>query len=119
VAYLVPSLLSGGRVVIATATLALQHQLVRATCRGWPGAGPAVGPHPALRRAQGPHHYVCRESSPGVRRADPDEVLFEPAPTTALGRQAVALRQWAESTETGDRDDLDGPSTRGCGAGCR
>ena len=110
VAYLVPSLLSGRRVVIATATLALQHQLVaRDLPRVAKALAPRLGRTPRFAVLKGRTHYVCREklARGSAEEPDPDEVLFEPAPTTALGRQAVALRQWAESTETGDRDDLD------------
>jgi ATP-dependent DNA helicase DinG len=38
---------------------------------------------------------------------DDGDALFDPSPTTALGRDVVRLRGWAEETETGDRDELD------------
>ncbi len=110
VAYLVPSLLMGGRVVVATATLALQHQLVvRDLPRISEALTPLLGRTPSFAVLKGRHHYVCREKL--VRGAgdepDPDEVLFEPAPTSALGKQAARVRTWAANTATGDRDELE------------
>jgi len=35
-----------------------------------------------------------------------DEGLFEPVPTSRAGRDAVRVRAWADTTETGDRDEL-------------
>ena len=69
-AYLVPALLHDSRVVVATATLALQHQLVE---RDLPRLVEAVGDLPGrrrvLRRAQGP--LQLRLPAPHPRRAYP------------------------------------------------
>ena len=113
VAYLVPSILAavhdGPAVVIATATLALQRQLIE---NDLPVIADALEPlldrRPKFAVLKGRHHYVCRDKllrgAPGS--PDPDEGLFEPTPSSELGRQAVQLRTWIDSTDTGDRDDV-------------
>src|SRR5439155_12049747 len=58
--YLVPALLHPGRVVVATATLALQHQLVE---RDLPAlmasAGPLVEDHRGFAVLKGRSNYAC------------------------------------------------------------
>ncbi len=109
--YLVPALAHGERVVVATATLALQRQLVE---RDLPRTVDAL--HPLLRRRpqfamlKGRSNYLClhrlREGVP----QDEEEGLFDQfeaaAPSSKLGQDLLRLRDWADETETGDRDDL-------------
>lgn len=105
-AYLVPALAGRGRVVVATATLALQRQLVE---RDLPRTVEAL--HPQLRRRptfatlKGRSNYVCLHR---LHDGPPDEgdQLFEPSPTSPIGRDIIRVRDWADDTETGDRDDL-------------
>ncbi|WP_435243433.1 ATP-dependent DNA helicase [Streptomyces cucumeris] len=111
--YLVPALAQGERVVVATATLALQRQLVE---RDLPRTVEAL--HPLLRRRpefamlKGRSNYLClHRLHEGVPQEDADEAgLFDPfeaaAPTSKLGKDLLRLRDWADETETGDRDDL-------------
>ncbi len=96
-------------IVIATATLALQRQLVD---KDLPVVSAALA-EPLGREIRyavlkGRSNYVCRDrlerGSP-----DPDEAALFDTPTTRLGRQARSLRRWAETTDTGDRDDLETP----------
>jgi len=109
-AYLVPALLHDGPVVVATATIALQKQVVD---RDLPALAEAVeallGRRPSFAILKGRANYLCRNrvhgGLPGA--GEGEEALFEPAPTSRLGREVVRLREWAESTETGDRDELD------------
>jgi ATP-dependent DNA helicase DinG len=119
-AYLVPAVLhSTGTqqpVVVATATIALQRQLVE---RDLPlvvdALEPLLGRRPEFAILKGRHHYACRHR---LAEGAPDEsaddgALFEPAPTSALGRDVLRLRSWAETTRTGDRDELvPGPMER-------
>ncbi|MFP8902814.1 ATP-dependent DNA helicase [Streptomyces atacamensis] len=109
--YLVPALAHGERTVIATATLALQRQLVE---RDLPRTVEAL--HPLLRRRpeyamlKGRSNYLClHRLHEGVPQDDEDG-LFDPfeaaAPTSRLGKDLLRLRDWADETETGDRDDL-------------
>ncbi|MFI0263529.1 ATP-dependent DNA helicase [Streptomyces sp. NPDC017056] len=109
--YLVPALAHGDRVVVATATLALQRQLVE---RDLPRTVDAL--HPQLRRRpefamlKGRSNYVClHRLHEGVPQEE-EEGLFDPfehaTPTSKLGKDLLRLRDWADETETGDRDDL-------------
>src|SRR5262249_17849181 len=112
-AYLVPALLHSAQserpVIVATATIALQRQLVE---RDLPlvveSLEPLLGRRPEFAILKGRHHYLCRHR---LEEGTPDDASapgppFEPAPTTALGREVVRLRTWSETTETGDRDEL-------------
>ncbi|GAA2818591.1 ATP-dependent DNA helicase [Kitasatospora paracochleata] len=111
-AYLVPALAHGDRVVVATATLALQRQLVE---RDLPRTVDAL--HPVLRRRplfamlKGRSNYLCLHRANEGTPSDEGEGLFDPVevmggPTGKLGQDVLRLREWAEETETGDRDDL-------------
>lgn len=105
-AYLVPALAGRHRVVVATATLALQRQLVE---RDLPRTVEAL--HPLLRRRptfatlKGRSNYVCLHR---LHDGPPDDgdVLFDPSPTSPTGRDILRVRDWADDSETGDRDDL-------------
>ncbi|UKY53096.1 ATP-dependent DNA helicase [Streptomyces inhibens] len=109
--YLVPALAHGERVVVATATLALQRQLVE---RDLPRTVDAL--HPLLRRRpefamlKGRANYLCRHRlNEGVPQEEEDglfDVFEQATPTSKLGKDLLRLREWADETETGDRDDL-------------
>jgi ATP-dependent DNA helicase DinG len=110
VGYIVPSLLQGKRVVVATATIALQRQLVhRDLPRIADALKPVLGRRPTFAVLKGRHNFLCLER---LNRALPDDspepALFD-SPTTKLGKQAAFLRTWADETETGDRDDIEDP----------
>lgn len=111
-AYLVPALAHGDRVVVATATLALQRQLVE---RDLPRTVDAL--HPVLRRRplfamlKGRSNYLCLHRANEGTPSEEGEGLFDPVdalggPTGKLGQDVLRLRDWADETETGDRDDL-------------
>ncbi|GAA2257677.1 ATP-dependent DNA helicase [Streptomyces amakusaensis] len=109
--YLVPSVAHGERVVIATATLALQRQLVE---RDLPRTVDAL--HPLLRRRpefamlKGRSNYLCLHRLHEGVPQDEEEGLFDPfeaaAPSSKLGQDLLRMRDWADETETGDRDAL-------------
>ena len=112
-AYLVPSILHATnpdrRVIVATATLALQHQLVsRDLPRLVEALAPVLKRTPTYAVLKGRHNYVCldRLHRGADDREDSDADALFAAPTTALGKQAKDLREWVDETETGDRDDL-------------
>ncbi|MEE1772657.1 ATP-dependent DNA helicase [Streptomyces sp. JV185] len=109
--YLVPALAHGERVVVATATLALQRQLVE---RDLPRTVDAL--HPLLRRRpqfamlKGRSNYLClHRLHEGVPQEE-EEGLFDQfeaaAPSSKLGQDLIRLRDWSGETESGDRDDL-------------
>ncbi|WP_190125059.1 ATP-dependent DNA helicase [Streptomyces inusitatus] len=109
--YLVPSVAHGERVVIATATLALQRQLVE---RDLPRTVDAL--HPLLRRRpefamlKGRSNYLCLHRLHEGVPQDEEDGLFDPfeaaAPSSKLGQDLLRMRDWADETETGDRDAL-------------
>ncbi|MEV5124945.1 ATP-dependent DNA helicase [Streptomyces decoyicus] len=109
--YLVPALAHGERVVVATATLALQRQLVE---RDLPRTVDAL--HPLLRRRpefamlKGRSNYLClHRLHEGVPQEEEDglfDVFEQATPTSKLGKDLLRLRDWAGETETGDRDAL-------------
>lgn len=112
-AYLVPAARTAVArdepVVIATATLALQRQLVDKDLPVVVRAlADKLGRPPTFAVLKGRSNYICLDR---LNRGSPDPeeaALFE-APTTWLGRQAARLSAWAQQTETGDRDDLPDP----------
>ncbi|MDQ3502990.1 MAG: ATP-dependent helicase, partial [Actinomycetota bacterium] len=114
--YLVPALASGKRVVVATATKALQAQLVdKDLPRLVTALAPVLGRTPTYALAKGRGNYLCLQQvhgGPGARVEEP-EGLFEVTPDalsqSSLGSQVLRLREWAEDTETGDRDEVPFP----------
>jgi ATP-dependent DNA helicase DinG len=121
-AYLVPvvahGVTSGRPVVVSTATLALQAQIVdRDLPQVAAALAPALGRMSTWQLVKGRRNYVCRHKLLGGFPAD-DDMLFDlPAAaengsqaastmTSRLGREIVRLREWAETTSTGDRDEL-------------
>ena len=107
-AYLVPALLHAETVVVATATIALQNQVVDRDLPALVDAvEPLLGRRPTYAILKGRSNYLCRNKVLGGMPDDSDDALFDPSPTTQLGRDVVQLRSWADETETGDRDELD------------
>jgi ATP-dependent DNA helicase DinG len=108
-AYLVPALLHGERVVVATATLALQHQLVE---RDIPRLVEAVAKaHPEIDTSyavlKGRSNYACLHR---IREGVPDEeqAALVAVPQSTLGKKVLELRAWAEQEAerggSGERD---------------
>ncbi len=112
-AYLVPAirhaLEADQAVVVSTATIALQAQLVdRDLPRLSQALEPALGRAPTFAILKGRGNYLCRHKiESGAQAEDPgDDQLFDPFQVSALGRQVTRLHEWAEQTRTGDRDEL-------------
>src|SRR5688500_19589820 len=106
-AYLVPSLLHRDRVVVATATLALQHQLVE---RDIPRLVEALGDqdvdvsHAVLK---GRSNYACLHR---IREGVPDDQgTLVDVPEGSMAKKVLELRSWAEQEATsggsGERDN--------------
>ena len=103
-AYLVPAIVSGTRTLIATATLALQRQLVD---RDLPKIVPALEKYLAREISYGIYkgvgNYVCLQKL-NSEEPDPDtELVLE---VSSLGKDAQRLRAWVETPGvSGDRDE--------------
>jgi ATP-dependent DNA helicase DinG len=113
-AYLVPAVrhavTTSSTVVVATATIALQRQLIdRDLPRLVAALKPLLDTEPVFAILKGRRNYLCLHRQKGGVADDPQDVLFEPTdtgPTSPLGRQVKRLHEWAEETTTGDRDEL-------------
>jgi ATP-dependent DNA helicase DinG len=116
-AYLVPALAraieTDRPVLVSTATIALQRQLVE---RDLPRLADALEGRlprrPCFAILKGRGNYLCLNKIHNGSSADPNDddipqdALFEPTATTALGRDLQRLTTWASTTDTGDRDEL-------------
>jgi ATP-dependent DNA helicase DinG len=109
--YLVPAAAhalseGGGTVVVSTATIALQRQLME---KDLPLLASTLAKEYGVTLTyavlKGRNNYVCLQKLHS-EIPDPDgEALFEVS-RGVLGDQAVAVRAWATSTDTGDKDDF-------------
>ena len=114
-AYLVPAisraLTEETPVVVSTATIALQRQLVD---RDLPRLVDAIADElprrPRFALLKGRRNYLCLNkvhNGATDEAADvPQEELFSPVAASALGRDVARLTTWASETETGDRDEV-------------
>jgi ATP-dependent DNA helicase DinG len=110
-AYLVPAVRHamerGTTVVVSTATIALQRQLIERDLPRLAGAlRPSLGRAPQFAILKGRRNYLCLLRAQGETPADPADTLFDPAATSAVGKQVKRLHEWAAETKTGDRDEL-------------
>jgi ATP-dependent DNA helicase DinG len=113
-AYLVPAIrhavAAGTTVVVSTATIALQRQLIdRDLPRLAAALEPMLGSTPTFAILKGRRNYLCLHRL-DTGPPDEGEDLFDAAaaasPTSMLGRQIVRLHEWSSATSTGDRDEL-------------
>ncbi|MEV6297930.1 ATP-dependent DNA helicase [Actinoplanes sp. NPDC051861] len=113
--YLTPALLVDGPVVVSTATLALQNQLVEHDLpRLAQAVEPVLGRKPTFAVLKGRHHYLCTAKLEHADEETPTDTLFDDAPKAGrwlgeagkLGKQILRIRSWSEKTQTGDRDEL-------------
>ncbi|GAB3041412.1 ATP-dependent DNA helicase [Sediminivirga luteola] len=128
-AYLVPAVrhavTTGETVVVSTATLALQSQIVaRDLPRLARSLAPELGRKPVAAVLKGRRNYVCLHKLNGgyPEEGDSTGLLFDlgadavpasrdgaggtSAGASQLGEEIMRVRSWARTTETGDRDDL-------------
>lgn len=110
--YLVSALARVGEsdqpIVVATATLALQAQIVN---RDIPRLLQALEPRPESQAQvallKGRNNYLCLHKLEGGYPEEEQDALFDmPSSTSRVGEEVVRLREWADRTETGDRDEL-------------
>jgi ATP-dependent DNA helicase DinG len=95
-AYLVPALESGQRVIVATATKALQEQLLS---KDVPIAAAAIGRDVDVQVLKGRANYLCRRQLQG----------FQPflLPDGRDGAAWEGMQGWLDETQTGDRAELE------------
>ena len=116
-AYLIPAIaravVDDSPVLVSTATIALQRQLVD---RDLPRLADALTDtltrRPTFAVLKGRRNYLCLNKirngpdSDGDADSASQEELFGRVAVSALGRDVQRLTEWASSTDTGDRDDL-------------
>jgi ATP-dependent DNA helicase DinG len=98
---------SSRTVVVSTATIALQRQLIE---RDLPRLAAALrellGRQPIFAILKGRRNYLCLNKVHGTAPDEPEDALFDPRSVSAIGRQVTRLHEWAATTDTGDRDEL-------------
>lgn len=97
-AYLVPAILSGKRVVVSTATRALQEQIYT---RDLPLIRRALGIEPRAALMKGLGNYLCLRRFEEFRRS---AEAMRPGFATSLG----TVERWRRETELGDVSELAG-----------
>lgn len=110
-AYLVPAVRHAvsehATVVVSTATIALQRQLIdRDLPRLAAALEPVLGRPPVFAILKGRRNYLCLQRVRTGAPDDPADILFDPRAASATGRQVQRLHEWAQTTRTGDRDEL-------------
>lgn len=121
-AYLIPAITHAidaeKPVVVATATLALQSQVVGRDVPRLLKALEDELPRPVdVTLLKGRNNYACKYKLAGGYPEDDDAgSLFDASladasavddgPTSPLGQEIMRIRKWAEESETGDRDEL-------------
>jgi ATP-dependent DNA helicase DinG len=115
-AYLVPAIVRAVSddtpVVVSTATIALQRQLVDRDLPQLVNALTDALPRaPRFALLKGRQNYLCLNkihngAAASSAEDEPPDELFEPQALTALGRDVQRLTTWASTTESGDREDL-------------
>lgn len=100
-AYLVPAILSGRRVVVATATKTLQDQLAT---KDLPFLAEHLDQPFSFAVLKGRSNYICLQR---VRELndDGDQLALEVGPRPPA-EEIAALSRWSETSPTGDRSEL-------------
>ncbi|AWB85130.1 ATP-dependent DNA helicase [Corynebacterium liangguodongii] len=111
-AYLVPALrhaqATGSTVVVSTATIALQRQLIE---RDLPRLADALEPllerRPTFAIQKGRNNYVCLHKLSVPEPVEGATALMGPQDLSRLGGQVKRVHEWAQESKTGDRDELE------------
>ena len=109
-AYLVPAIRhamnSGSTVIVSTATLALQRQLVeRDLPRLTKALAPVMERAPTFAIMKGRNNYLCMNKIAAT--PDDPEALIDESEISHRGKAVRRIHEWAQETDTGDRDDLE------------
>ncbi len=114
-AYLIPAVVhafeAGRPAIVSTATLTLQAQIVdRDMPRLVRAIAPILGRAPTYALVKGRRNYLCRHKLSGGFPDDDEGSLLSVGAVDAnlsrLGSEIVRLRDWADETRSGDRDEL-------------
>ena len=102
---------SGRPVIVSTATLTLQAQIVdRDMPRLARAIAPILGRRPTYALVKGRRNYLCRHKLTGGFPDDDEGSLLSVGAVDAnlsrMGAEIVRLRDWADETRSGDRDEL-------------
>lgn len=111
-AYLVPAVAhaqaSDTTVIVSTATIALQAQLIN---RDLPRLADALEPllerRPSFAIMKGRSNYLCLHKISAAAPESEGDALIDDEELTTMGRHIRRVQEWAQETETGDRDELD------------
>ncbi|MBG9244823.1 ATP-dependent DNA helicase [Corynebacterium belfantii] len=109
-AYLVPAIrhaqATNTTVVVSTATIALQRQLVD---RDLPRLADALEPllerRPTFAIMKGRANYLCMNKIAAAE--GPEDALISEEDISWLGKHVARIHEWANDTETGDRDSIE------------
>ena len=106
-----PSLADGEsdrRVIVSTATLALQRQLIERDLpnltRALEGKLPKV---PKFAILKGRNNYLCLRKVHEAAEEPEGDALIDPGQLSHQAQQAIRVHEWAAETEDGDRDRLE------------
>ena len=104
-AYLVPAILSGKRIVVATATKALQDQLVG---KDLPFLAAHLERPFTYASLKGRANYLCLQRAKEILGGDEQLAMsgVDPLADRAPRAELLRLIEWGTETETGDRADL-------------
>lgn len=109
-AYLVPAIAhaqeTDSTVIVSTATIALQRQLVdRDLPRLADALEPLLSRRPTFAIMKGRSNYLCQHKVAAAE--EPEDSLIDEEELSWLGKHILRVREWANETETGDRDQLE------------
>jgi ATP-dependent DNA helicase DinG len=102
-AYLTPIVSAERQSVVATATIALQSQLVESDL---PLVAKALGREVTVALLKGRRNYLCRQRLVELERAKRDEQLQLLGGRNPDGHLETVI-EWADTTVDGDREELD------------
>ena len=102
-AYLTPAILAEKRTVVATATIALQSQLV---ANDIPRVAEGLGLDVSAAVLKGRRNYLCNQRLAEFDRSNHEEQL-QLLRGRSAGDHLDEIREWASATESGDKEELD------------
>lgn len=102
-AYLVPIVAAGRKAIIATATIALQGQLLASDL---PKVADAIDDDLTFALLKGRNNYACAQRLAELDNSDTSDQLDLLGGTSKLD-ELRRVREWAADSATGDREELD------------